>query len=94
MRARQGTSGVVAEMLANRSIEEYTALAELAEKEDMNWTGIAIARAGGIEAMLAGMRAHGSSTGVQEQGCTALGNLSGTEENEAFRSFRFFKHPP
>ena len=31
---------------------------------------------GGVEAVLAAMRSHGDSAAVQEQGCTALYNLS------------------
>ncbi len=36
----------------------------------------AIREAGGIEAVIAGMRAHGSVAGVQEQGCGVLSSLA------------------
>ena len=41
-----------------------------------------IAEAGGIEAIVEGMGRHGEDAGVQEQGCGALGNLGGNEENQ------------
>ncbi|KAJ1473959.1 armadillo-type protein, partial [Baffinella frigidus] len=44
----------------------------------------AIARAGGIEAVVAAMGTHRSSVGVQKHGCAALGNLAAHyEDNRA-----------
>ena len=41
-----------------------------------------IVRAGGVQSVLAAMRAHPGSTVVQEQGCAALCNLSGAADNK------------
>jgi len=40
----------------------------------------AIARAGGIDAVVAGMRAHRSNEWVQEDGCSALRNLARSDD--------------
>ena len=43
---------------------------------------VAIAAKGGIEAVVGAMGVHGSSAGVQEAGCRALGNLAYNVENQ------------
>jgi hypothetical protein len=43
---------------------------------------VLIANAGGIVAILSGMKDHIDHAGVQEQGCGALRNLATNDDNE------------
>eukprot|EP00945_MAST-04E_sp_MAST-4E-sp1_P003866 g3866.t1 len=43
---------------------------------------VTIAKEGGIQRILKSMNEHASSAGVQEQGCWALRNLAGNDDNE------------
>ena len=74
--------------MANRSIagvqlQGCAALASFGAMSDGDELEADLLGAGGFDAVLAAMGVHGTSAGVQEQGCKALVNLALHDANEA-----------